>query len=63
MAKLANGLASIFTKIFFPFSQKQDSAWDSYRQARTEAVVETEEDTDAARSFMYPNDRFTRLIR
>lgn len=62
MAKLALGLASIFTKIFFPFSQKQDSAWDSYRRARME-VIEVDEPADGAKSFSYPNDRFTRLIR
>lgn len=62
MAKLALGLASIFTKIFFPFSQKQDSAWDSYRKARME-VSEVDEPIDGAKSFSYPNDRFTRLIR
>ncbi len=63
MSKLAQSFASIFSKIFFPFSQKQDSAWDSYRRARIEAEQEVEEPTENTREFSYPNDRFTRLIR
>ncbi len=63
MAKLARGFVSIFSKIFFPFSQKQDSAWDSYRRARIEAEQEVDEPTENTREFNYPSDRFTRLIR
>lgn len=62
MAKFALGLASVFTKVLFPFSQKQDSAWDSYRQARIEAKVDSEEQTDNVRTLKSPSDRFTRLI-
>lgn len=62
MAKFALGLASVFTKVLFPFSQKQDSAWDSYRRARLESKEEPEELTGNARTFKTPSDRFTRLI-
>lgn len=62
MAKFALGLASVFTKVLFPFSQKQDSAWDSYRQARIESQEESEEQTGNVRTFKSPSDRYTRLI-
>lgn len=62
MAKFALGLASIFSKVFFPFSQKQDSAWDSYRKVRNEISEESDELGDNVRSFKSPSDRFTRLI-
>lgn len=62
MAKFALGLASVFTKVLFPFSQKQDSAWDSYRRARIEVEEESEEQTENVRPFKSPSDRFTRLI-
>jgi len=62
MAKFAFGLASIFTKVFFPFSQKQDSAWDSYRSARSVIEEESDEASDNVRAFKSPSDRFTRLI-
>ncbi len=62
MAKFALGLLSIFTKVFFPFSQKQDSAWDSYRKVRNEISEESDERGDNVRPFKSPSDRFTRLI-
>ncbi len=62
MAKFALGLASIFTKVLFPFSQKQDSAWDSYRKVRSEISEESDERGDNVRPFKSPSDRFTRLI-
>lgn len=62
MAKFAFGLASIFTKVLFPFSHRQDSAWDSYRQVRAEICEESDEQGDNVRPFKSPNDRFTRLI-
>lgn len=62
MAKFALGLASIFSKVLFPFSQKQDSAWDSYRKVRSEICEESDELDDNVRPFKSPSDRFTRLI-
>ena len=62
MAKFACGLASIFTKVFLPFSQKQDSAWDSHRKVRAEISEESDEESDNVRQFKSPSDRFTRII-